>query len=172
MVTIFIRLVTFQLEKTWSDSLMGWTQHTHRRRSRGDWVAQAPQWRGWGTMHFGPPPPTLTPVDRNKAYSSKGHFWKGAKFAGSVRHPMTQMLSASGGFAPLTPWPGALPLNPAGSFALHPRCRLVPRTRHGAPRPLTASAAYEHTWWVVGSGSKVWLESNASEKRWRRATSW
>jgi len=30
-------------------------------------------------------------------------FWKGAKFAGSVGHPMTKMLSASGGFAPLTP---------------------------------------------------------------------
>ena len=30
------------------------------------------------------------------------HFWKGAKFAGSVGHPMTKMLSASGGFAPLT----------------------------------------------------------------------
>jgi len=27
------------------------------------------------------------------------HFWKGAKFAGSVGHPMTKMLSASGGFA-------------------------------------------------------------------------
>ena len=25
------------------------------------------------------------------------HFWKGAKFAGSVGHPMTKMLSASGG---------------------------------------------------------------------------
>ena len=31
------------------------------------------------------------------------HFWKGAKLAGSVGHPMTKMLSASGGFAPLTP---------------------------------------------------------------------
>ena len=31
------------------------------------------------------------------------HFWKGAKFAGSVGHRMTKMLSASGGFAPLTP---------------------------------------------------------------------
>jgi len=28
------------------------------------------------------------------------HFWKGAKFAGSVGHPMTRMFSASGGFAP------------------------------------------------------------------------
>jgi len=28
---------------------------------------------------------------------SAKHFWKGAKFAGSVGHPMTEMLSASGG---------------------------------------------------------------------------
>ena len=31
------------------------------------------------------------------------HFWKGAKFAGSVGHPMTKMLSASGGLRPLDP---------------------------------------------------------------------
>jgi len=31
------------------------------------------------------------------------HIWKGAKFAGSVGYPMTKMLSASGGFATLTP---------------------------------------------------------------------
>jgi len=31
------------------------------------------------------------------------HYWKGAKFAGSVGHPMTKMLSASGGLRPLTP---------------------------------------------------------------------
>jgi len=56
------------------------------------------------------------------------HFWKGSKFAGSVGHPMTKMLSASGGlrpFAPLTPWPGALPLDPAGGSAPDPRYRLV-----------------------------------------------
>ena len=35
-------------------------------------------------------PPTLTPVDRNKAYCSKGHSLKGAKFAGSVGHPHKQ----------------------------------------------------------------------------------
>ena len=28
------------------------------------------------------------------------HFWEGAKFAGSVGHPMTKMLSASGGLRP------------------------------------------------------------------------
>jgi len=28
------------------------------------------------------------------------HFWKGAKFAGCVGHPMTKMLSASGGLRP------------------------------------------------------------------------
>ena len=31
------------------------------------------------------------------------HFWKRAKFAGSVGHPMTKMLSASGGLRPLDP---------------------------------------------------------------------
>ena len=30
------------------------------------------------------------------------------------------MLSASGGFAPMTPWPGALPLDPAGGSAPRP----------------------------------------------------
>ena len=28
------------------------------------------------------------------------HLWKGAKFAGSVGHPMTKMLSAAGGLCP------------------------------------------------------------------------
>jgi len=28
------------------------------------------------------------------------HFWKGAKYAGSVGHPMTKMRSASGGLRP------------------------------------------------------------------------
>ena len=31
------------------------------------------------------------------------HFWKGAKFAGSVGHPMTKMLSASGALRPPDP---------------------------------------------------------------------
>jgi len=31
------------------------------------------------------------------------HFWKGAKFAGSVGHPMTKILSASGGLRPPDP---------------------------------------------------------------------
>jgi len=42
---------------------------------------------------------------------------KGAKFAGSVGHPMTKMLSASGGFAPGPHW-GLCPQTPI---------------RHGAP---------------------------------------
>ena len=57
------------------------------------------------------------------------HFWKGAKFAGSVGHPMTTMLSA--------PW------TPLGALPPDPRYRLVLRTRHGAPQPLTPSAAYD-----------------------------
>jgi len=62
------------------------------------------------------------------------HFWKGAKFAGSVGHPMTKMLSASGGLCPWTPLGALLP---------DPRYRLVLRTRHGAAQPLTPSAAYD-----------------------------
>jgi len=53
------------------------------------------------------------------------HFWKGAKFAVSVGHPMTKMLSASGGFAPADQ--GLCPWTPLG--ALPPD----PRTRYGAP---------------------------------------
>jgi len=65
---------------------------------------------------------------------------KGAKFAGSVGHPVTKMLSASGGLRPpdqvLCRWTllGALPPDP--------HYRLALRTRHGAPQPLTPSAAY------------------------------
>ena len=56
--------------------------------------------------------------DRNKAYCF--HELHGAKFAGSVGHPITKILSASGGLRPLTPWPGALPLDPAGGSAPRP----------------------------------------------------
>jgi len=66
---------------------------------------------------------------------------KEAKFVDSVGHPMTKMLSTSGGLRPpldqgLSPWTslGALPPDP--------RYRLVLRTRHGAPNHLTPSAAY------------------------------
>ena len=55
---------------------------------------------------------------------------------------MTKMLSASGGLCPPNPWPGALPLDPAGGSAPRPRYRLVLRTRHGASQPVTPSAAY------------------------------
>ena len=60
---------------------------------------------------------------------SARHFWKGAKFAGSVGHPMTKMLSASG---------GALPLDPAGGSA--PRPPLYARAPHS---PVTPSTAYD-----------------------------
>ena len=43
--------------------------------------------------------PTNRQLDHSYPCSAR-HFWKGAKFAGSVGHPMTKMLSASGGFAP------------------------------------------------------------------------
>ena len=74
---------------------------------------------------------------------SARHFWKGAKFAGSVGHPVTKMLSASGGLRSPDPLSRALSLDPAGGSAPRPHYRLVLRTRHGAPQPLSPSAAYE-----------------------------
>ena len=58
---------------------------------------------------------------------------KGAKFACSVGHPMTKMLSASGGAAPGPRW-RLCPQTPI---------RLVLRTRHGAP-PTTDP--FRHLW--------------------------
>jgi len=69
------------------------------------------------------------------------HFWKKAKFAGSVGHPMTKMLSVSGGLRP--PDQGLCPWTPLGALPPDPHYRLVLRTRYGAPQPLTPSAAYD-----------------------------
>jgi len=38
-------------------------------------------------------------------------------FAASIECLQTKSASALGGFAPLSPWPGALPLDPAGGSA-------------------------------------------------------
>jgi len=43
-----------------------------------------------------------------------------SKFAASIKRPKAESVSASGGLCPLTPWPGALPLDPAGGFAPRP----------------------------------------------------
>ena len=51
------------------------------------------------------------------------------------------MLSASGGGVRL-PDQGLCPWTPLGALPPDPRYRLVLRTRHGAPQPLTPSAAY------------------------------
>jgi len=57
----------------------------------------------------------LTPLDFDINFSNiitsvaprveiQMHFWKGAKFAGSVGHPMAKIcFQLQGGFAPLTP---------------------------------------------------------------------
>jgi len=47
------------------------------------------------------------------------------EFAVSIEHSEAKSVSASGGFAPLTPRPGALPLDPAGGSTLRPRYRLA-----------------------------------------------
>ena len=51
------------------------------------------------------------------------------------------MLSALGGLRP--PDQGLCPWTPLGALLPDPRYRLVLRTRHGAPQPLTPSAAYD-----------------------------
>ena len=72
------------------------------------------QYHAAGTLAWAPPERGkgghLIPLDFDMNFSHiitiaprveiQMHFWKGAKFAGSVGHPMTEMLSASGGFAP------------------------------------------------------------------------
>ena len=65
---------------------------------------------------------------------------KGAKFAGSVGHPMTKMLSALGGFAPLTRSSA-----PGSRWGLCPQTPIIGSCSALAmvpPQPLTPSAAY------------------------------
>jgi len=57
---------------------------------------------------------------------------KGAKFAGSVGHPMTKMLSASGGLC-RPPDQGLCPWTPLWALPPGSHYRLVLCTRHGAP---------------------------------------
>ena len=61
---------------------------------------------------------------------------KRAKFAGSVGHPMTKMFQLQGA-SPSCPW------TPLGALLPDPQYRLGLRTCHGAPQPLTPSAAYD-----------------------------
>ena len=56
-------------------------------------------------------------------------FWKGAKFAGSVGHPMTKMLSAS------------QPLTPSAAYDAHPQRRRAACW----PRLIAAAAAFTFT---------------------------
>jgi len=56
---------------------------------------------------------------------------------------MTKMLSASGGFAPDPLTRGSAPGPRWGLCPQAPVIGSVLRTRHGAPQPLTPSAAYD-----------------------------
>jgi len=109
-------------------------------------------------MHSGPP--TLTPVDRNKAYCFHELPGTGAKFAGSVGHPMTKMLSAFSfrgrGSAPGPRW-GLCPQTPG-------RYRLVLRTRQCAPQPLTPSAPMDESK-LLTTPSTVCLVARSMSKR-------
>jgi len=90
-------------------------------------------------MHSGPP--NLTPVDHKKiilfSVRIKGHFWKGAKCAGSVGHPMTKMLSASAGLRPPDPLTrGSAPGPRWGLRPPDPRYRLaLPRSSFPGLKP-------------------------------------
>ena len=55
------------------------------------------------------------------------------KFAACNGPLKAKSFSASGGFAPLNPRPGALPLDPAGGSASDPRYRLALHARHERP---------------------------------------
>jgi len=47
------------------------------------------------------------------------------KFAAFIEYLKNKSASASGGLCLLIPWPGALPLDPAGGSATDPRYRLA-----------------------------------------------
>jgi len=95
-------------------------------------------------MHSGPPNSDNSGPQQSILFSVtiKGHFWIGAKFAGSIGHPLTKMLSASEGLCP--PDHGLCPWTPLGALPPEPCYRLVLCTCHGAPQPLTPSAAYAY----------------------------
>ena len=53
------------------------------------------------------------------------NFRKMGEFAVSIEHSEAKSVSASGGFAPLTPDQGLCPLTPLGAPPPDPRCRLA-----------------------------------------------
>ena len=89
-----------------------------------------------GTMHSGP---TLTPVDRNKTYCFH-ELVLNLPAPLDIQWPKCFQLQR--GFAPWPPDQGLCPWTLLGALSPDPRYRLMLRTRHGAPQPLTPSAAY------------------------------
>jgi len=78
-------------------------------------------------------------------------FGKGLNLPAPLDIQWPKMLSASGGFAPLTHWPVALPLTPLGALPPEPpigSCSVV-RTRHGAPNHFRRLWSY---WYQFRSG--------------------
>ena len=71
-------------------------------------------------------------------------FGKGAKYAGSVGHSITTMVSACRGLSPpLPPNQELCPWTPLGALPPDPRYRFVLCICHGALQPLTPFAAYD-----------------------------
>jgi len=71
-------------------------------------------------------------------------FGKGLNLPAPLDIQWLKCFQLQGGFAPLTPWPGALPLNPAGGSASRPP--LYTRAPHSPwcpSQPLTPPAAYD-----------------------------
>ena len=66
------------------------------------------------------------------------------KLSGGVVECWHGYLSGARGRLAYSP-ADATPLDPAGGSPPDPRYRLMLRTRHGAPQPLTPSAAYDAT---------------------------
>ena len=111
--------------------------------------------KAWPPWEIFAPPPTRI----HKVVMDCWKYWKGYKFVLSVARPRAKKLSASGGFAPLPPWPGALPLDPAGGSAPDSRYRLAlhalamcPKTAHLplCSSTLNASADNDCDWlWLI-----------------------
>jgi len=88
------------------------------------------------------------------------NFRKMGEFAVSIEHSEAKNVSASGGLRPLTPRPGALPLDPDGGSAFRPRYRFALRAL--AMSPFCQILNTPLSKWTTSRG---WL-------KWRPTKSW
>ena len=137
---VYVRVVKMRSVAThvaWSVCLLV-TTVSHRRELLLGPGAQAPYFYDHGARLYDELPPhcdviivyivfqlfalVLRNADKSTVRAfiscSARHFWKTAKFAGSVGHPMIKMFSASGGFAPWPPVQGLCPSTPLLSLVI------------------------------------------------------